>query len=426
MILPTGIATDATTQYFFKDLVEHAAISSLYDFENSKPLFEGVHRSFKFCLLTLVGRDTREPQADFAFFAHDPTDLERPGTRFTLSPKEITLLNPNTGTCPVFRSRRDAEITLGIYRRVPVLIREGDPDGNPWGVAFMQGMFNMTSDSDLFHTRDELVDEGWELTGNVFRRGNRKMLPLYESKMIHQYDSRWATYEPDGTIRDVTLEEKGIRSFVVLPRYWVKESEAIQRSGAHGLDSMFAWRGIARTTDVRTAIGCIVPEYPGGGNYDIALGLSGETLAVFAAVFSSFPFDYVVRQKLSNMHLQFSVVKQLPVLNPSLIDQPVRWASGEKLGKWVRARVELLQRDWLIDRTEVRAELDAAFVHLYGIEREDIDYIMETFPIVKRKDIAAHGEYRTKRLILEIYDAMAEAEEAGKPYESRFDEIGAK
>ncbi|WP_246284049.1 Eco57I restriction-modification methylase domain-containing protein [Gordonia asplenii] len=171
VILPTGIATDATTQYFFKDLVERGSIASLYDFENSRPLFDGVHRSFKFCLLTLTGRDTREPRADFAFFAHDPTDLLRPDTTFTLSPEEITLLNPNTGTCPVFRSRRDAEITLGIYRRVPVLINENDPvNGNPWGIKFMT-MFHMSNDSGLFHTRNELEADGWVLNGNVFERG---------------------------------------------------------------------------------------------------------------------------------------------------------------------------------------------------------------------------------------------------------------
>lgn len=171
MILPTGIATDATTQFFFKDLVTTRSLVGLYDFENAKPLFEGVHRSFKFCLLTLGGRGVQEAAADFAFFAHDPVDLHRPDTRFALTPEEITLLNPNTGTCPVFRSRRDAEITLGIYRRVPVLINENDPvNGNPWGIKFMQGLFNMTSDSHLFHTRDELEADGWTLNGNVFER----------------------------------------------------------------------------------------------------------------------------------------------------------------------------------------------------------------------------------------------------------------
>ena len=172
VIVPTGIATDATTQYFFKDLVGSRSLAAIYDFENAVPIFEGVHRSFKFCLLTITGRADHADAASFAFFLHDPADIDI--SSFTLTPEEITLLNPNTGTCPVFRSRRDAEITLGIYRRVPVLIDEakvaaGDPDGNPWGVSFMR-MFDMSNDSHLFRTREELEADGWTLVGNVFER----------------------------------------------------------------------------------------------------------------------------------------------------------------------------------------------------------------------------------------------------------------
>ena len=72
-------------------------------------------------------------------------------------------------------------------------------------------------------------------------------------------------------------------------------------------------------------------------------------------------------------------------------------------------------------RFVMRAELDAAFFHLYGIDRDDVDYIMETFPIVKRKDIQQYGTFRTKDLILQIYDAMAEATRTGKPYQTILD-----
>jgi hypothetical protein len=167
VIAPTGIATDATTQYFFKDLVSTKSLAALYDFENRKPLFVGVDSRFKFCLLTMTGRRETADAAWFAFFLHEPAEIAE--KRFRLTPEEITLLNPNTGTCPVFRTRRDAEITLGIYRRVPVLIKEGDPDGNPWGISFMR-MFDMSNDSHLFHTREELEADGWTLNGNVFER----------------------------------------------------------------------------------------------------------------------------------------------------------------------------------------------------------------------------------------------------------------
>ena len=69
----------------------------------------------------------------------------------------------------------------------------------------------------------------------------------------------------------------------------------------------------------------------------------------------------------------------------------------------------------------MRAELDAAFFHLYGIERDDVDYIMETFPIVKRKDVERYGSFRTKELILDVYDAMSDAIRTGEPYLTNLD-----
>lgn len=69
----------------------------------------------------------------------------------------------------------------------------------------------------------------------------------------------------------------------------------------------------------------------------------------------------------------------------------------------------------------LRCELDAAFYHLYGIERNDADYIMDTFRVFKPREEAAHGEYRTKRVILEIYDQMARAAETGQTYQTLLD-----
>ena len=67
----------------------------------------------------------------------------------------------------------------------------------------------------------------------------------------------------------------------------------------------------------------------------------------------------------------------------------------------------------------LRCELDAAFFHLYGLDRDEVGYIMDTFPGVQRDDIQQHGEYRTRRVILEIYDAIAAARSAGRPYPTR-------
>src|SRR5690606_5752090 len=206
MVLPSGIATDDTPKFYFQDLVETKALVSLFVFENRMGIFPGVHRSSKFCLVTLTGAARPAAVAEFVFFALDTSEVRDPEKRFTLTPEDIALLNPNTKTCPVFRTRRDAEITKAIYRRVPVLVNEVTGE-NPWGVSFMR-MFDMANDSGLFRTREDLERDGYELRGNRFVLGEQVYLPLYEAKMMHQFDHRFATYTKNGDTRDVTQEEK--------------------------------------------------------------------------------------------------------------------------------------------------------------------------------------------------------------------------
>ena len=192
---------------------------SFLEFENEAFLLShAVHHSVRFCLLTVCGRATHVDFASFAFGTRYIQDL--PTRRFAMPPEEILLVNPNTGTTPLFRSRRDAEITIGIYRRVPVLWRD-DPDENPWGISFRQGLFNMASDSGLFRTRDQLERDGWVLSGNVFVRGSKRMLPLYEAKMIHHFDHRLGTYEGQtqaqanmGTLPRLTPQQRDDPDFV--------------------------------------------------------------------------------------------------------------------------------------------------------------------------------------------------------------------
>jgi len=436
VIVPTGIATDATTQYFFKDLVVKGSLAALYDFENRSGLFPAVDSRMKFCLLTMAGRAERETAASFAFFLHDPALIGV--SEFSLTPEEITLLNPNTGTCPVFRTRRDAEITLGIYRRIPVLIREGDPNGNPWGIAFTR-MFDMSNDSGLFRTREQLESKGWTLRGNIFERGTDRMVPLYEAKMIHHYDHRWATFE--GTvIRDVTADEKEISAFVVRPRYWVPEEDVTAADGA-GHSCRLGFRRVARSTDERTMIAACMPAYGAGDSIFLIRAADNPHHALLEAVFSSFAFDFVTCQKLGGVNMNFFIVEQLPVPPPSSFEAGTQWDLAVPLAAWARSRVfELSYTAWDMEgfareqgdggppfrwdserRALLRAELDAAFFHLYGASRADTDYILNTFPIVRRKDEAQYGEYRTKRLILEIYDAMQRAIDTGVPYKTILD-----
>ncbi len=441
VVVPTGIATDDTTKAFFADLVERAGLACLYDFENREGLFPGVHRSYKFCLLTLSGPGRPVAGgAEFAFFCHQVADLADPPRRFVLSAADLALLNPNTRTCPVFRSRRDAEMTKAVYRRVPVLRALGPPERNPWGISFRQGLFNMTSDSGLFRTREELESDGWALEGNVFVRDQERMLPLYEAKMVHQFDHRWASYT--GTaIADLDAQAKADPWAVALPRYWVAEPEVATRLPAEP-SWLLGFRDICRSTDERTVIAATIPRAAVGNNLPLLLSDSPPArIALLAASLGAFILDFLSRFKLGGTHLNFFIAEQLPVLPPETYDQPAPWDLQRRLDAWLLDRVlELTYTAWDLAgfardlgwdgppfrwdperRPLLRAELDAAFFHLYGIERDDVEYIMGTFPIVARHDQAAWGEYRTSRLILEAYDAMAKAADTGVAYQSPLD-----
>jgi hypothetical protein len=270
-----------------------------------------------------------------------------------------------------------------------------------------------------------------------------RMLPLYEAKMIHQFDHRWATYEADGTVRDVTLAEKQDPSFVSLPRYWVREELVRDRLGGRwDRDWLLGWRDICRSTDERTMIATINGEgaSPEGGTL-LAFPEPPGGAPSLLAIWNSFAFDFVARQKVGGTHLKYFTMRQLPAPAPSQMATPVPWDRAASWDEWLSQRVlELLldshdmaslaedfasnesEHAWDPERRRlIRAELDAAVFNLFGIPRDDVDYIMDTFPIVKRKDEATFGSYRTKELILEVFDVMQAAIDAGAPYRSAAD-----
>jgi hypothetical protein len=445
LVMPTGIGTDATTAKFFGSLVRDARLVSFLEFENEAFLLShAVDHRVRFCLLTVCGRATHVNLASFAFGTRYMRDL--PDRRFTMPPEEILLVNPNTGTTPVFRSRRDAEITIGIYKRVPILWRD-DPEENPWGLLFLQGIFNMASDSDLFRTRDQLERAAWTLRGNVFARGNERMLPLYEAKMIHHFDHRLGTYEGQtqaqanmGTLPRLTPDQHDDPDCTVLPRYWVAETEADERLGRRRWDKgwLFGWRDIARSSDERTMICGVLPRTAVGHTYPLMLTSSGRLGCLYANL-ASFALDYVARQKMAGTHLTYGYVTQWPVLPPRTYDEHPAWDVEHPVYSWIESRIlELTYTAYDIEpfaadlgdegppfrwdeerRFAMRAELDAAFFHLYGIERDDVDYIMDTFVAFRNNDRARFD--RTKALILQVYDAMAEAARIARPYQTIVD-----
>lgn len=241
------------------------------------------------------------------------------------------------------------------------------------------------------------------------------MLPLYEAKMIHLYDTRWATYEADGSTRLMTADEKAKR-LNPMPRYWVAEIEIDKKlAGRWDRDWLLGWRDVSRSTDARTVITTLVPRLAYGHKWMLCLPSRGRV--EIQPLWSSFAFDYVARQKLGGTSMSYSTMMQLPMPRPDQLT-PAQLPLDRTLPGWLGARVDRLN-GWIVDeleRARVRAELDAAAFHFYGLTRDEVSYVMDTFPIVKRKDEAAFGTYRTKELILAAYDAMAEARASGQVY----------
>lgn len=267
------------------------------------------------------------------------------------------------------------------------------------------------------------------------------MLPLYEGKMGNIFDHRFASFTGTGDT-DIVHQEDHSATSRVLPRYWVTPESASERQGRRtwGTDTaLLGFRRVARNTDERTCIAALLPWYPASYGWILSAGPGAEVLAFLCAQYNSFVFDFVLRQFLSQPSVPLGTFEQLPTVDFARantrafgLDNVFRWASSRSV-ELSATETDLVPLAMATGDSEAphgwdrgkrqttRAELDAAFFHLFGIERDDVDYIMETFPIVKSKDIAEHGEYRTKRLILEIYDEMAQAEATGVSYASPFD-----
>ncbi len=432
IITPTGLATDKTTAPFFADTLSSHRLYAFYDFENEAKVFHDVHNQMHFALTVITGVARNVKRTRFAFYTRYISDL--PGRRFELAAREVLALNPNTGTLPMFRSRKDADITLGIYSRHPVLIRDDDPDGNPWGLSFAR-LFDMANDSGLFHTADGLADadfNGWSYT-----RGKKEYVPLYEAKMLSHFDHRFSTYKGatqaqlnKGTLPRLTDEEHDDASLEPLARYWVDRSEVNSRlRDRWNSDWLLGWRDITKAHQVRTFIPAVLPASAVGHVFPVAIPEDPANAYLLQATWSSIVFDFIANQKLSGNHMTYAVLNQMACMAPSFFAKPARWRHREHLETWLKPYVLELSYTsrrlapyaedlgdsgppfhWDPERRALlRADLDAGFLHIYGLDRDEAEHVLDSFFVIRKYDERDFGEYRTKRLVLEAYDRMADA-----------------
>jgi hypothetical protein len=265
------------------------------------------------------------------------------------------------------------------------------------------------------------------------------MLPLYEGKMGWQYDHRAATFMGVGDTDIVDNHDHG-RDALVVPRYWIRESvveDRLARREWGTRSALLGFRRVARNTDERTSIAVLFPLGAASYGWIVSAGPNARDLCLLLAQYNSFAFDYVLRQFLSQPSIPQGTFEQLPALTRGqfstfdvVLGDTTKWivdrvlalsTTGDEVAS-LAAELGRVPSVWDVDtRTVLRAELDALMFHLFGLSRDEADHVLDTFPIVRGHDEKEHGEFCTKRMILEIYEAMAEAFRTGEGYQTRLD-----
>ena len=176
LLMPSGIYGGRVASEFFRKLSTGGRIAAMFDFQNRGRFFPEVHRQFKFCAFIAGGEDRRFRKTESAFFLHAAEQIGEDDRRIEINPADFARANPNTGGALVFRSRRDAEITLGVYRRLPIL--RDDKKGGVWPLRYVR-MLDQAGDSKHFRTARQLrAARYYPINNNAFRRGDDFAVPL--------------------------------------------------------------------------------------------------------------------------------------------------------------------------------------------------------------------------------------------------------
>ena len=252
--------------------------------------------------------------------------------------------------------------------------------------------------------------------------------------MIHQFDHRANSvrFNPKST-HNPYLSEKVSEAkhadpgFFPQTQYWVPASD-VEPIVPQARGWTIAFRRIARSTDVRTLIAAIIPQVGCGDPLPVLLPSEAEfdskAAVCLLANLNSFSLDYISRQKVQATHLDWYTVEQLPVIAPADYGRPFGATTARDLIRDHVLRLTYTAHDMAPfardlgydgepfiwneeERRHLRARLDALYFHLYGLSRDDAEYVLDTFPIVRREDEVAFGTYRTRDMTLAYMNALA-------------------
>lgn len=459
LLTPTGIASDLSASEFFRKVATGGHLKALYDFENRRtrynldPFFPDVDSRFKFAaMMSSPGRIFAA--AKCGFFLQSVSERENSEQSFPISASDFARVNPNTGTAPIFRTRRDMALTSAIYERCPVLVNKSGGDAvASWPVKYAT-MFHMANDSHLFRTIEELaeIEGAWPIGDNHWQSKNDNWLPLYEGKMLQAFDHRAAdvVVNEENMLRQgqpgsLTSVDKADPSRLPKFRYWVPEAALDKTDVFRFRQWSITFKNITSSTNFRSMIAALVPK--SGLNHSLPLikaggDITNEELVCFFANLNSIAFDFIGRQKLQSNNYMWYVFEQLPVIPSTAYTRMFGTKSAAEIAKAIVVELTYTAHDmtpfardmayldvngdvlppfvWDEERRlHLRAKLDALYFILYGVfdpnhaasSRDDIRYIYSTFPIVERQEVADYGNYRSRDLCLAYINTLM----AGQP-----------
>ena len=447
LLTPSGIAADKSVSELFRAISSTGRLAALFAFENKdcenkdlenkglenkglenkdleniRCFFPDLDPHFKFCVLIFGAPAWKFPHADCAFFLHRGDEILAPERVLKLTAQDFLRINPNTGAAPFFRTPRDAEITLKIYRKHPVLVnRASSIEQRAWPVRYAT-MLHMTNDSKLFLTEAALKKQGFKPAArNRWKKGELQALPLYEGKMLHLYDHRAADVaQPEG----IADAEKANPARFPAPQFRVIDDE--EKSLAK---YALTFKDATSASHARTMIAAIAPTSALGNTLPKIAVETIKDLPLLLANLCCFAYDYCARQKLQGQHLSWFIVEQLPLIPPARFQTSI---GGTVIADYIRHEVLALSytahdlADFAVDmgyvdqngqvlppnvfdpddRAHRMARLDALFFELYELSAKEIKYVLSSFPIAREKDEKQFGAFRTQTLILGYFKRL--------------------
>jgi hypothetical protein len=436
-LIPTEIATALATAENFRQLTTARRVHCILDFQNrltgeTRQYFPDVYYREKFCVYVFGGSQREWPTIDCAYFLRGTSDEAISAQLSAMTPEEFGLFNPNSGTAPVFRTMEDAALTRRIYANQPVLVdRRVVNQPRAWPASYVR-VFDMANDSAQFRTAAELKRDGFYPIGNgCWKKADEVWLPLYEGKIVQAFNHRAASIRrEEANLHRVaqpvnaTIEQLADPQWTPISQFFVQATDELDRWA-------LAVKDVTSVTNARTAIAALIPVRSAGHTLPLIDLPEPWQRVAFVGMLNSFAYDFLARQKVQKNHLAWFIVEQLPVIPIAAYERRFgALTAGQIVARevlhltytahdmavfardmgYLNADGEVLPPfDWdELERRQRRARLDALYFHLYGLSREDADYVLSTFPIIQRQDTAEfNGRYVTRDLILHQMDALA-------------------